>query len=113
MKSSLIAPQNQSASEFILLKDIVVGLEKQNPAFYGKADLFGFQAYKNGTVIKFFSRTCIHEGAFPDNRKSGEIVRCPWHGRLHKPLLEVDLLISKIVAVRIKMDETGLLMAVK
>ena len=113
MESNLIAPQNQSASEFILLKDIVVGLEKQNPAFYGKADLFGFQAYKNGTVIKFFPRTCIHEGACLDSQKSGEIVRCPWHGRLHKPLLEVDLLSSKIAAVRVEMDETGLLMAVK
>jgi hypothetical protein len=103
MESNVIAPLSLEKSTFMPFKNILSDLEKQNPTLYGEADLLGFQAYKIGDKIKFFPRTCIHEGACLDRQKSNDnSVRCPWHGRLHKALLEVNFADKKIKAVRIE-----------
>ena len=107
MKTNIVAPSDKKPSPPVLLKNILSALEKQSPVFYGEPDLFGFQAYKNGTKITFFPRACVHEGACLDHAKSGDgAVKCPWHGRLHKPLLEVDSLGTKIIAVRIDVENS-------
>ena len=105
METNLIPPLKREASPFTSFQDVLLALEKGSPVFFGKPDLFGFQAYKEGNTIRFFSRTCAHEGACLDHGKSGDnTVRCPWHGRLIKPLLEIDCTNTRIRAIRIEFD---------
>lgn len=107
MESNLICPSAKEHPPAISFVTIISALEKQNPALFGEPDLFGFQAYKHGSIIKFFPRTCVHEGACLDHQKFGDAtatVRCPWHGRLFKPLLELESTQTKVKCLRIEID---------
>lgn len=96
MEDNVIPPQNseQNAPIEIELKTILKGLETSNPYYIGKADLQGIQVYKDGDELKFYPRTCPHEGACLDGKKSKlqaqgkdtSTVICEWHGRHFKPL---------------------------
>ena len=47
---------------------------------------------RQGSQFHFYERTCPHEGALLDNSKiQDNCLRCPWHGRLHKPITSLDI----------------------
>jgi hypothetical protein len=60
---------------------------------FGRSDHLGFQILKKEQKLLFFPRLCPHEGACLDRKQSDEAkIQCPWHGRIFKPQLVIDLL---------------------
>ncbi|MBU6338901.1 MAG: hypothetical protein KGQ36_02900 [Rickettsiales bacterium] len=113
MENNLISPKMEYL-DFVPFEKILSDLEKDNPSLYGDSGILGFQAYKIADKVKLFPRICPHEGACLDRKKSGDNhVRCEWHGRLHKPLLEVDCSDKLIKAVRIELENSLPIMVTK
>jgi nitrite reductase/ring-hydroxylating ferredoxin subunit len=62
-------------------------LETANDALVGDIGLLGFRLVRNGNEVAVLPRTCPHEGASVEQADfSSGAVRCPWHGRLLRPI---------------------------
>jgi hypothetical protein len=47
---------------------------------------------RQGSQFHFYERTCPHEGALLDESTiQDNCLRCPWHGRLLKPIISLDI----------------------
>ncbi len=58
----------------------------------GRDDHVGLRLVREGNALLIFPRLCPHEGASLDGQRACErTLRCPWHGRLLRPLGTLDL----------------------
>ena len=58
----------------------------------GADDNSGVQLIRQDNLIRVFPRICMHAGASLDFRKiENSCIKCPWHGKLIKPILTIDL----------------------
>jgi nitrite reductase/ring-hydroxylating ferredoxin subunit len=67
-------------------------LPADGEGFVGDNGHLGLRLVREGDVVKLFPRLCPHEGACLDlSHVARGVVRCPWHGRIFKPIGEVSL----------------------
>ena len=57
----------------------------------GRSDMYGMSIQRQGQDLLFFPRLCSHEGACLDQKQTGGMMICPWHGRKFKPLATLSL----------------------
>jgi Rieske Fe-S protein len=86
--TNLIHPKPHISQEIeVDLRDLVDGKN-----IIKSLDILGLILVKSGDEISIFDRTCQHEGAALDTAQiKADCLACPWHGRLVKPLLEINL----------------------
>lgn len=66
----------------------------------GQPTTVGLIIERDGSVLKLYDRTCGHEGALLDQALlQDDCLRCPWHGRLNRPLgyLSLEEAVSQFV----------------
>jgi hypothetical protein len=63
-----------------------------NTYFFGRNDIYGLRLIKENTTIHIFKRMCDHEGmSLDDSICIKNRVRCPVHGKSHRPLASFEL----------------------
>lgn len=90
LKDNVIAPVTPIAR---IQLDLAKVLPKDGEYFSGRPDHFGLRLVRQNEKLYLFSRTCLHEGANMDQEKcTPEMkLKCPWHGRVHAPLVIIAL----------------------
>lgn len=57
----------------------------------GEDDHYGIQIIRRGRALAIYPRLCPHEGAkLCAPVASVEVLRCPWHGRKFRPIVELN-----------------------
>jgi nitrite reductase/ring-hydroxylating ferredoxin subunit len=71
--------------------DVATSLGKDgDEVLWGRSDHLGLRFRRDRGAILVFPRLCPHEGADLDGSPCANgAVRCPWHGRVFKPLVTI------------------------
>jgi hypothetical protein len=109
-ENNLVPPPSPNEASFICEIDQI----PQGRSFIGDAVGKGFILNREIDALKIYDRTCQHEGALLDSAAlSGNCLRCPWHGRLVKPLGIIENLNKESVVaspmIKIKTENNSLM----
>ena len=87
-KCGVVAPTDLNSFTW----ECLISAVEQGTTLAGSNDNSGVRLQREDDLLTVFPRICMHAGASLDLAKiDGSCIKCPWHGRLIKPIFTVNL----------------------